>query len=294
MAGNALAKAAFARYDAQNGPGSLEKFMVVLQAVRTALFYFIFIGQTAIIAIAIGTIALVSGRTPVSWAMAKFWCRSNLTYLRVIAGVRTKVTGEENIPPGGCIIAAKHQSDWDVFAIFPHTGRPAYIVKKELMQIPFFGWAARSLDCIEVDRKKGAEAIPLMMAQAHAAVERGCRIVIFPEGTRKAPLAPADYRQGIVRLYMELNVPVVPVALNSGLFWGRNSLTIWPGTAEAKFLPPIEAGLPADIFQQRLKKAIESESDALILKAAENGVSRPIDPELRSRLDAARDRAETP
>ena len=92
---------------------------------------------------------------------------------------------------------------------------------------------------------------------------------------------------------MELNVPVVPVALNSGLFWGRNSLIIWPGTAEAKFLPPIEAGLPADVFQQRLKKAIESESDALILKAAENGLSRPIDPELRSRLEAAQARAGT-
>jgi 1-acyl-sn-glycerol-3-phosphate acyltransferase len=262
--------------------------MAIVQAVRTALFYFIFIGQTAIVAFTIGLIALVSGRTPVSWAMAKFWCHSNLIYLRVIAGVRTKVSGEENIPEGGCIIAAKHQSDWDVFAIFPFTGRPAYIVKKELMRIPFFGWAARSLDCIEVDRKKGAEAIPLMMAQAHAAIERGCRIVIFPEGTRRAPLAPADYRQGVVRLYMELNVPVVPVALNSGLFWGRNSLIIWPGTAEAKFLPPIEAGLSADVFQERLKKAIESESDALILKAEDNGLSRPVEPELRARLDAVR------
>ena len=260
--------------------------MAIVQAVRTALFYFIFIGQTVIVAFIIGCIALVSGRTPVSWAMAKFWCRSNLAYLRVIAGVKTKVSGQENIPEGGCIIAAKHQSDWDVFSIFPHTGRPAYIVKKELMRIPFFGWAARSLDCIEVDRKKGAEAIPLMMKQAHAAIARGCRIVIFPVGTRKAPLAPPDYRQGIVRLYMELNVPVVPVALNSGLFWGRNSLVIWPGTAEAKFLPPIEAGLSADVFQERLKKAIESESNALILKAEEDGLSRPVGPELRSRLDA--------
>lgn len=262
--------------------------MAFVQAVRTALFYFIFIGQTAVVAIIIGIIAMIRGRTPMTWAMAKFWCRSNLTYLRVIAGVKTRVTGAENIPPGGCIIAAKHQSDWDVFAIFPFAGRPAYIVKKELMQIPFFGPAARSLDCIEVDRKKGAEAIPLMMAQAHAAVERGCRIVIFPEGTRKAPLAPADYRQGIVRLYMELNVPVVPVALNSGLFWGRNSPIIWPGTAEAKFLPPIEAGLSADVFQDRLKKAIESESDSLILKAEDDGLSRPIKPELRARLDALR------
>ncbi|WP_137150743.1 lysophospholipid acyltransferase family protein [Devosia sp. FKR38] len=262
--------------------------MAVFQAIRTAVFYVLFIGQTAIIAIILGIIALVTGRTRVSWAMAVYWCSSNLAYLRALTGVKTLVTGAENIPEGGCIIAAKHQSDWDVFAIFPYTGRPAYIVKKELMRIPFFGWAARSLDCIEVDRKKGAEAIPSMMRQAHAAVERGCRIVIFPEGTRRAPLAPPDYRQGIARLYAELKVPVVPVALNSGLFWGRNSAIIWPGTAEAKFLPAIEAGLAPDVFMDRLKKAIESDSDALILKADEQGLSRPVGPELRSKLDALR------
>ncbi len=263
--------------------------MAVVQAVRTALFYFIFIGQTAVVAISIGIIAMLRGRTQLSWTLAKFWCRSNLAYLRAIAGVKTRVTGEENIPEGGCIIAAKHQSDWDVFAIFPYTGRPAYIVKKELMRIPFFGPAARSLDCIEVDRKRGAEAIPLMMAQAHAAIARGCRIVIFPEGTRRAALAPANYRQGIVRLYMELNVPVVPVALNSGLFWGRNSAIIWPGTAEAQFLPAIEAGLAPDVFLDRLKAAIEPASTALILDAVDKGLGRPVAPELQARIDAARE-----
>lgn len=262
--------------------------MAVFQAIRTAVFYVLFIGQTAIVAIILGIIALITGRTRVSWALAVYWCSSNLVFLRALTGVKTLVTGVENIPEGGCIIAAKHQSDWDVFALFPYTGRPAYIVKKELMRIPFFGWAARSLDCIEVDRKKGAEAIPSMMRQAHAAVERGCRIVIFPEGTRRAPLAGPDYRQGVARLYAELKVPVVPVALNSGLFWGRNSAIIWPGTAEAKFLPAIEAGLAPDVFMDRLKKAIESDSDALILKADEQGLSRPVGPELRSKLDALR------
>ena len=264
--------------------------MVIIQALRSALFYLLFIGQTVVIAIAIGTIALFSGlkRTPASWALANYWCRSNLALLRWIVGVKTEVTGAENIPEGGCIIAAKHQSDWDVFAIFPFTGRPAYIVKKELMRIPFFGWAARSLDCIEVDRKRGAEAIPLMMAQARAAVGRGCRIVIFPEGTRRAPLDPPQYRQGVVRLYNELKVPVVPVALNSGLFWPRNSFLIWPGTAEARFMPPIEAGLPPAEFMDRLKIAIENDSDDLILSAVDHGLSRPVDPELRRRVNARR------
>ena len=131
-----------------------------IQAIRTALFYLVFIGQTAILAIIIGIIGLIAGRTAFTWALARYWCWSNIQFLRIITGLRTNVIGAENIPEGGCIIAAKHQSDWDVFAIFPHTGRPAYIVKKELMNIPFFGWAARSLDCIEIDRKKGAQAIP--------------------------------------------------------------------------------------------------------------------------------------
>lgn len=262
----------------------------VIQAIRTALFYLVFIGQTAILAIIIGIIGLIAGRTRFTWALAQYWCWSNVRFLRIIAGVNTEVTGQENIPPGGCIIASKHQSDWDVFAIFPHTGRPAYIVKKELMNIPFFGWAARSLDCIEIDRSRGAEAIPEMMRQAHAALARGCRIVIFPEGTRKAPLAPADYRQGIVRMYTELNVPVVPVALNSGLFWGRNSLVIWPGLARGAFLPAIEPGLSPDVFAARLRAAIETRSDALSLAAIDSGLARPLDAALAERVAAARQR----
>jgi len=265
----------------------------LIQAIRTGLFYFVFIGQTAIIAIIIGIVGLIAGPTRFTWALARYWCWSNVQFLRFIAGLETEVAGGENIPPGGCIIASKHQSDWDVFAIFPHTGKPAYIVKKELMNIPFFGWAARSLDCIEIDRKKGAQAIPEMMRAARSAIDRGCRIVIFPEGTRKAPLAPPEYRQGIVRMYTELNVPVVPVALNSGLFWGRNSLIIWPGRARAEILPSIEPGLAPDVFAERLRQAIEPRSVALSLEAIDRGLARPIDPDLSARIAAARQHQST-
>jgi len=260
-----------------------------IQAIRTTIFYLVFIGQTVILAIIAGTIGIIAGRTRFGWAIARFWCWSNIQYLRVLTGMGTHVEGDENIPPGGCIIASKHQSDWDIFAIFPHTGRPAYVAKKELMRIPFFGWAAHSLDCIEIDRQKGAQAIPAMIEQARDAIDRGCRIVIYPEGTRKAALAPPEYRQGIVRMYTALNVPVVPVALNSGLFWGRNSLVIWPGRARARFLPPIEPGLPPDIFLARLKEAIEPESTRLTLEAIDQGLGRPPDERLRERLDALRD-----
>src|SRR5690606_31497434 len=118
--------------------------------------------------------------------------------------------------------------------------------------IPFFGQAAQAFDTIRLDRSLGGEAIPAMIEDAKAALARGARIIIFPEGTRKAPLAPYDYRYGIVRLYQGLDVPVVPAAVNSGLFWGRNSLLLWPGTARARFLPPIPPGLPPEEFRERL------------------------------------------
>lgn len=259
-----------------------------IQAIRTAVFYIVFLGQTVILAILAGSVGLFASRTRFGWAIARYWCWSNVQFLRVIAGLKTQVEGAENIPPGGCIIASKHQSDWDIFAIFPHTKRPAYIAKKELMRIPFFGWAAHSLDCIEIDRQKGAGAIPAMIAQARAAIERECRIVIYPEGTRRKPLTAPDYRQGIVRMYSALNVPVVPVALNSGLYWGRNSLLIWPGTAKARFLPAIEPGLAPDVFLERLRSTIEAASDQLALEAFEGGFDRPLDEGQKHHLEALR------
>jgi 1-acyl-sn-glycerol-3-phosphate acyltransferase len=269
------------------------KLMAIIQAIRTALFYAIYFGQTAIIAILIGLISVIRGRSKLAWKLAVYWCTSNITYLRLLTGVKSDVTGYENIPEGGCIIASKHQSDWDVFAIFPHVGRPAYIVKQELMDIPVFGTAARAMDCIAVNRKQGGNALPIMMREAKAALERGCRIVIFPEGTRRAPLAPAQYRQGIVRMYTELKVPVVPVALNAGLFWGRNSATIWPGTARARFLPAIEPGLPPEEFLKRLTGAIEPESEKLTLDAIEQGLGRPVPPQLAARAAELRAASET-
>jgi 1-acyl-sn-glycerol-3-phosphate acyltransferase len=154
------------------------------------------------------------------------------------------------------------------------------------MDIPFFGWAARTFDTIRIDRSLGSGAIPLMLQDARAALNRGCRIIIFPEGTRRAPLAPPDYRYGIVKMYETLGVPVVPVALNSGLFWGRKSLILWPGTATARFLPAIPPGLPAAQFRARLTAETEAATNALILEAYEAGLSRPIPPELREKLEA--------
>lgn len=259
---------------------------MLVQAIRSLVFYTLFLTQTTILAIIVGTMSLfASGWFAVGWAIVRYWVASNLFMLRWLTGIRTEVSGQENIPEGGCIIAAKHQSDWDIFALLPNIGRPAFIAKKELMNIPFFGWAARTLETISIDRKKGADAMPAMMAEAEAAIARGCRIIIFPEGTRKAPLADPAYKHGISKLYKKLNVPVVPVALNSGLFWGRNSPVLWPGKAKAKFLPAIPPGLDPDEMHKQMVQVIETETNKLIVEAAEMGLARPIDPDFRERLN---------
>ena len=174
--------------------------MTIIQALRRARFSRQFHGQTVVLAFIVGTLGIERGTTRIGWILAQYWGNSNLWFLRWGVGIRTDVAGETHIPPGPCILAAKHMSDWDIFAILPHTKRPAFIAKKELMDIPFFGWAARSFDTIRIDRSLGGDAIPLMMDDARRAIAKGCRLVIFPEGTRKAPLSPHDYRYGIVRM----------------------------------------------------------------------------------------------
>lgn len=259
--------------------------MLIVRAIRSLLFYVFFYLQTVVLAIIVGLSAILAGRNRFGWALVIYWIHSNIFALRVLAGIRTDVQGLENIPDGPCIIASKHMSDWDIFALLPGAQQPAFIAKKELMDIPFFGRAAMAYDTIRVDRSKGGDAIPMMLSDARSALSRGSRIIIFPEGTRKAPLDPHDYRYGVVRLYAGLDVPVVPVALNSGLFWGRKSLLLRPGTARARFLPPIPPGLPPEEFRARLIEAIESETSALIRRADDEGLAEPVAPVLRARLD---------
>lgn len=261
---------------------------MIVQALRSLLFYAFYYVQTVPLAIIIGLSAVLWGRTRFGWALSLYWIHSNLIALRLLTGIRTEVSGAHNIPDGPCIFAAKHMSDWDIFALVPAARRPAFIAKKELMDIPLFGHAARAYHTIRIDRSRGGNAIPMMLDDAREALSHGARIIIFPEGTRKAPLEPHDYRQGITRLYEGLGVPVVPVALNSGLFWGRKSLLLWPGTARARYLPAIPPGLPAAEFRERLIDAIETGTNELLLRAYDEGLSRPIPPEMRQRFEALR------
>lgn len=259
---------------------------MIFQAIRSAIFYAVWLGHTVLLAIVVGTIGKLFGKTRIGWALSMYWVHSSMFLLRWLVGIKSSIEGTQNIPPGPCIFASKHMSDWDIFALVPYAEKPAYLAKKELMDIPFFGWAAATYDTIRIDRSLGAGSIPAMLKEARSALDRGCRIVIYPEGTRRLPLAPPDYRRGIIEMYTNLDPVVVPVALDSGLYWPRNSAILWPGTARAKFLPPIQAGLSAAEFKETLVSRIEDETNRMILEAVEKGVSRPIPDDMRARLHA--------
>lgn len=204
--------------------------------------------------------------TPRKWSIRALqaWGRSSILWLRVIAGIRMEVRGQENIPQGACLVAGKHQSFWETFAILPLLDDPAMVLKKELTYIPFFGWFIYKFRMIPVERSAGTQALKKLIAQAEREIAAGRQVVIMPEGTRRGPDDPPDYKPGAAALYGKLDVPCVPFALNSGLFWPRRRFLKHPGTIVISFLPAIPAGLPRKEFQTRLEQAIEAETRKLV------------------------------
>jgi 1-acyl-sn-glycerol-3-phosphate acyltransferase len=233
---------------------------------RATLFNLAFYLWTA----GIGILGLPLLLAPRRWVMAfgTFWSAMTLRLLDWIVGLRHEVRGRENLPPGGCIVAMKHQSAWDTLALPVVIGDPATVLKRELMWIPLYGWYARRAGAIAVDRKAGAAALKRMVADAKTAAAMRRPIVIFPEGTRTAVGAPPDYQPGVAALYLQLGVPLVPVALNSGLFWGRRAFLKRPGRIVMEILPPIPPGLPRRQVMAELERRIEEKTAALIAEGA--------------------------
>jgi 1-acyl-sn-glycerol-3-phosphate acyltransferase len=197
-------------------------------------------------------------------AVARFWARTNLWLLRTICGIRVEFRGVEKIPPGPLLVSSKHQSLWETFALLLILRDPAYIMKRELMWIPFFGWYTWKAGMIPVDRSRGSQALAEMNACARREAERNRQIIIFPEGTRRPPGAEPKYKYGVVHLYAEMGVPCLPIALNSGLFWPRRSIRRYPGTIRVEVLDPIPPGLGKDEFFERLQGEVEAATARLV------------------------------
>lgn len=191
-------------------------------------------------------------------AVAKAWGRANLVLLRVVAGIDYKIRGLEKIPKGPIIVAAKHQSAWETFALLPLFDNPVFILKRELQWIPFFGWLTIKGRMVPVDRGAGSAALAAMTERARVELADNRQLIIFPEGTRRPPGAEAKYKYGVAHLYGAEGVPCVPVALNSGLFWPRRSIRRLPGTVIVEVLDPIMPGLGKDEFFKRLQTELEA------------------------------------
>ncbi len=207
---------------------------------------------------------------PRSWAMAALrgHARASLWALKMISGTHLVVRGLENLPKAPYLVAAKHQSTWDTFALIPLFRDPALVMKAELGLIPLYGWFSVKFGHILVRRGRAAVALKSLIKDARDRAAAGREILIFPEGTRRLPGAHPDYKPGIVALYEGLELPCVPIALNSGLFWPRRQLVRYPGTIIVEILPALPAGLGRAAFKSQLQSAVEIASARLIEEAA--------------------------
>jgi 1-acyl-sn-glycerol-3-phosphate acyltransferase len=196
--------------------------------------------------------------------LVRLWSRQNTWLLRVVCNVKVEYRGLEKIPKGPLLVASKHQSMWETFALLRWFDQPLYILKRELMRIPFFGWYAKKAGMIAVDRSAGGRALLKMVRQASQEVRNGRQLIIFPEGTRRQPGAPPDYKPGVAQLYASCREKCLPVALNSGLFWPRRTFMRYPGTLVVEFLDPVPPGLPRDEFLARISAVIEDTTRRLV------------------------------
>lgn len=234
--------------------------------VRSAVFNALFFGFTTLALIGVMPLILVS--TPAVRWYSRQWARIVFAMARGIAGIKWELRGRTDLLKPGTLVAAKHQSAWDTIVFVLLFERPTYVMKKELGYIPLYGWLARSQGHIFVDRKAGAKAIRDLRRRTQAALAAGRSIVIFPQGTRVTPGTPAPYQPGVAGLYSATGAPVVPVALNSGLFWGRRKFLKHPGTIVVEVLPEIPAGLDRESFMRELESRIESATARLEAEAA--------------------------
>ncbi len=193
----------------------------------------------------------------------RVWARVTQWGLEAIVGLDYRVVGMDRLPPGPVILASKHQSAWDTHVYHLLFADTAYVMKKELLKIPLWGWVARKCQSVVVDRSGGGAALKQMVRDCRKALTDGRPLVIFPEGTRSKPGDHHPYSPGIYAIYVRGGAPVVPVALNSGVFWGRRDFKKHPGTITIEFLDPMPAGLGRKEFLSQLEDRIEGASRRL-------------------------------
>jgi len=254
-----------------------------MTAVRSILFNTVFYANLILRMIVLSPIYIVLPRKK-AYDIPKNWARSSVWLMEKIVGTTFEIEGLENIPEGSYIFAPKHQSFWDTFALLPYLDDPVYILKHELLWIPVFGWYAKKQRMIPVDRGARGKVMLDVLRRTREELATGRQLIIYPEGTRRPPGAEPVYKYGIARMYRDLGVPVVAVAMHPGLFWPRRSFRRYPGHFKVRILPPIEPGLDPDVFYARLIAETEKASDELLIETVANNPQLPLPPTARQRL----------
>jgi 1-acyl-sn-glycerol-3-phosphate acyltransferase len=232
--------------------------MIIRSLAFVALFYL----WSAVLAILMLPLLLLPRR----WMLGafRFWALGVIWMLGLVCGIRVELRGREHLPKGRALIAAKHQCMFDIFAQFVWLPDHCFVMRKELMVIPFFGWYAAKTQMIVVDREGGAKALRGLVRDGKARLAEERQLVIFPEAHRGEPGHAGDYQPGVAALSRELGLPTHPVATNSGVHWPAHGFLRRPGTIVFEYLEPIPAGLARADYMRRLESAIETASDALL------------------------------
>ncbi len=234
-----------------------------MNTIRSLLFVIWIYGGMVVVGTVFLPTLILPG--PLARYAAVVWAHQVRFGVWLILGTRTELRGQENFPDGPVLIAGKHQAMYDVLIPFIlRGGRPAIILKKELLWYPIFGWYAWRMGCIPIDRNASASALKDMVARARQRFAEGRDVLIFPEGTRVAPDAAPDYKPGVAALYRALNVSCVPMATNAGLVWPAKGLLRRPGRIVYSVMEPIPAGLQRRDFAARLESGIEEETARLL------------------------------
>ncbi len=225
--------------------------------LRSWLYLALFLLWTVAIAI-VCLPALVTTRS--TMAAIRLWIHGIMGLARVIVGIDCRILGREHVPPGACIIAAQHQSSFETYRLFVEFEQPVFILKRELIWIPIIGWYMQRAGLVSIDRGAGAGAMRKMLRSAQAALDRGSQVMVFPEGTRVPPGESRPFRPGIVALYTHCAAPVIPMALNSGPYWGKTRVLKLPGEITFRFLPALPAGLERDEMLTELRRRLADNS----------------------------------
>jgi len=238
-----------------------------MQYLRSLIFTFAFTVTTIVMSLVVVPALVLPYRLVLS--CKQIWLRVVLWQIRMVIGIDFEERGRENIPPGPVVFAAKHQSAWDTLGPSYLHPEMVYVLKRELTWIPVWGWYLIRTGMIPIDRARGTSALRRLVARARETIARGRSVMIFPQGTRTAPGAERPYLPGVAALYAGLDVPVVPVALNSGLFWPRRRISKWSGTITLEYLEPIAPGLDRKSFMKTLADRIEPATRRLEAEARE-------------------------